>query len=62
MTIQGAGSDLTTIDARGIDRVIDVLAGAKVTIDGVEITGGHAPDGAPGSQGDDGGGIRNAAR
>jgi hypothetical protein len=39
--------------ARRIDRVIDALSGAEVTIDGVEITGGH---GAPESAGDDGGG------
>ena len=61
VTIQGAGSDLTTIDALRGDRVMEVLTGAKVTIDGVEITGGHAPDGASGSAGDDGGGIRNTA-
>ena len=41
--------------------MLDVLTGADVTIEGVEITGGRAPDGAPGTAGDDGGGLRNSA-
>src|SRR4051794_25085793 len=71
VTIVGAGAAVTTIDGNTIDRVFDVQAGAVVTIQGVTITGGHAPtggngashssaDGERGGKGGDGGGIRNA--
>jgi CSLREA domain-containing protein len=49
LTIAGAGAALTTIDAKGLDRVIDVIAGADLTITGVTITGGAAPNGGNGS-------------
>lgn len=65
-TITGAGALLTTIDAKQLDRVIDVLNGGSLTLSGVTVTGGKAPDGASGassgasgSAGSDGGGIRN---
>lgn len=46
-----------TIDARGIDRVLDVAAGAHLRLDEVTITGGAAEGaGLPAS----GGGVRNA--
>src|SRR5215207_1645974 len=45
LTIQGAGAALTTVDAGAKDRVIDVLASGNLTIRGVTITGGRAPDG-----------------
>jgi CSLREA domain-containing protein len=50
VTLQGAGAAKTTIDASGIDRVLDVpVATAKVRIQGLTLTGGRAPDGAPGT-------------
>jgi CSLREA domain-containing protein len=54
VTISGAGS-ASTLDGRGIDRVLHVLAGATATIERVTITGGRAPDGAPGATAADGG-------
>ena len=45
LTIAGAGASATTIDAKGIDRVLEVRPGRVVTISGVTITGGHAPNG-----------------
>jgi CSLREA domain-containing protein len=48
MTISGAGAGATTIDAKGIDRVFQVLSGRIVTIQGVTITGGMTPGGRPG--------------
>lgn len=54
LTIVGAGSDLTIINAAGLgdDRVFDVLAGAELTLDGLMVTGGNIVGGS-------GGGIRN---
>ena len=49
VTIQGAGASLTTIDANGVDRAIDVRAGAALTVTGVTITGGRAPNGGAGA-------------
>lgn len=70
LTISGAGAGATIIDANHIDRVLDIVTGATVTVSGVEITGGRSPQGAdggdatgsggPGGQSADGGGIRNA--
>jgi CSLREA domain-containing protein len=74
LTISGAGASSTIIDATGIpglhDRVLDVKAGATATIQGVTLTGGHAPDGDKGADrtgtgdhggdGSAGGGIANA--
>jgi hypothetical protein len=49
LVIQGAGAGQTTIDASGLnDRALHVSAGATVTITGLTITGGRAPDGLPG--------------
>jgi len=45
MTIAGSGAASTIIDADGKDRVLHVLTGATLTLTGVTITGGHAPDG-----------------
>jgi CSLREA domain-containing protein len=56
MTISGSGAAITIIDAKRIDRVLDVVAGS-VTISGVTIRGGD-PDWVP-NRGF-GGGIRNA--
>ena len=52
LTITGAGSAITTIDANGLDRVIDIFGTTSVSISGVTITGGDTPSA-------DGGGIRN---
>jgi CSLREA domain-containing protein len=71
LTVTGAGAGTTTIDASGLgDRVLTVLNGASVAIQGLEITGGHAPagaagipgsseakDGSAGGRGENGGGI-----
>ena len=73
LTLRGAGAGLTTVDASHVDRVIDVLAGAAVTIEGVTITGGATQDGTSGMDmsggfdvtagdggaGEAGGGVRN---
>lgn len=48
VTIAGAGAGATTIDANGIDRVLEVRPGRVATIQGVTITGGQAPDGRNG--------------
>ncbi len=53
ITIAGAGARTTKIDANGIDRVFEVLAGVTASIRGVTITGGSAASG-------DGGGITDA--
>ena len=55
VTIVGAGAATTILQGGGLDRVVDVLTGATVTIVGVTITGGIMNDPATG-----GGGIRNA--
>ena len=47
VTIAGAGSP--TVDARDIDRVFNVLAGATLTLRDLTITGGLAPAGTPGT-------------
>jgi CSLREA domain-containing protein len=38
--IQGAGADVTTVDAGGLDRVFDVIGGGDATLQGLRITGG----------------------
>lgn len=48
LTIRGAGAADTTIETNQPDRVLEVLPGASATIEGVTITGGHTPSGAPG--------------
>ncbi len=52
LTIIGQGSDKTTIDAAGIDRVFEVHAGSTLVLEGVRIIGGDG--------GNTGGGIRNS--
>jgi CSLREA domain-containing protein len=67
LTIKGAGAGATDISgANAEDRVFHVLAGANVTIEDLEISNGHAPDGvdAPvgegvGGTGFSGGGVYN---
>ncbi|MFZ5808531.1 MAG: choice-of-anchor Q domain-containing protein [Chloroflexota bacterium] len=56
----------TIINGNQLDRVLDVHSGITVTMEKLLIQGGHAPDGLPslvpggsGTNGDDGGGIRN---
>ena len=49
LTITGAGEHQTTIDATNLgDRVLQIAAGASVTISTLTISGGHAQAGAPG--------------
>ena len=58
LTIIGAGATATVIDATGLsDRVLSVAAGATVTLQGLTITGGQAPDGAAGADGTGGTGY-----
>ena len=42
--LNGAGADETIIDADQLDRVLQVLAGAAVTLDGVTLRDGQSPD------------------
>ncbi|MDQ3725566.1 MAG: CSLREA domain-containing protein, partial [Actinomycetota bacterium] len=56
LAIRGAGARSTVIDAQGKSRVFNV-AGGKVTIEGVTVTGGNAPEGLGGEVPGDGGGI-----
>jgi hypothetical protein len=71
ITIAGLAVGGTTVDAAGIDRVLDVRPGATVVAQDVTLTGGatppgrDAPDGsgtifARGGSAEGGGGIRNA--
>ena len=60
VTIQGAAGG-TTIDAAHLDRVLDVMFGAQVSLQNLTLTGGLSQaSGGAGSDGEDGGGIRNA--
>jgi len=52
LVINGVGSSLTIVDARGIDRVFHIHAGAEVEISNIAITGGRAGRG---------GGVANEA-
>src|SRR3954469_23566971 len=50
LVLAGAGAGATTIDAAGLDRVLDVpIAGPTVTIQNLTVTGGRAPRGTPGT-------------
>ena len=74
LTVEGADAATTTIDAAGLDRVLHIAAIGTVTLRGVTLTGGHAPDGGTGTasldaapatggtggQGSEGGGVLNA--
>src|SRR5688572_9961115 len=46
LTMRGLGRDRTVVSGEGLDRVVDVLGGAGVTIADLAIAGGAAPDGA----------------
>jgi len=52
VTINGAGLVNTILDGNNADRVIQILAGARVTLDGVAVRNGNPGTGA------DGGGIK----
>ncbi|MEM9155165.1 MAG: choice-of-anchor Q domain-containing protein, partial [Cyanobacteria bacterium P01_F01_bin.33] len=41
VTIQGAGADVTIVDANELDRVFQVLETGKLTLEGVTVTGGQ---------------------
>jgi CSLREA domain-containing protein len=56
LTLSGAGAGTTVLDGNGLDRVLDVFAGATVTVQGVTITGGHTPTGGPGGDASGGSG------
>ncbi|MGN6201663.1 MAG: choice-of-anchor Q domain-containing protein [Solirubrobacterales bacterium] len=56
LVIRGAGARSTVIDAHGTSRVFDV-AGDTVTIEGLLVTGGVAPEGVGSDEPGDGGGI-----
>ena len=65
LTIAGQGPGTTTISPAGIDRALDVAAGATARAERLTVAFGAAPSGAssPGAAGGDGepgGGIRNA--
>ena len=76
VTLVGAGSAATVIDASGLgDRALSIASGARVTLSKLTIRGGEAPSGSAGTQGTggvacapggagsagaDGGGIFNA--
>jgi hypothetical protein len=45
LTITGAGSGTTIIDANSVDRLIEVTGGRTVSISGVTLTRGRAPNG-----------------
>jgi predicted outer membrane repeat protein len=47
ITLTGAGSASTTIDANHIDRAFAVQSGASLAISGVTVRGGAQPDSAP---------------
>ena len=52
LTIIGAGTGATVIDASGLgDRVLSIASGASVTLSQLTITGGHPPTAAGGSAG-----------
>ncbi len=52
LTITGAGEGSTLIDASGLaNRVLQVAAGARVTVNGLTISAGHAPNGNTGLAG-----------
>ncbi|MEO0853561.1 MAG: hypothetical protein AAFY15_08675, partial [Cyanobacteria bacterium J06648_11] len=55
ITIRGAGAGVTIIDANSLDRVFEVLPGAKLTLEDVTVTGGSATGSFPGNLG---GGIQ----
>lgn len=60
LTLIGAGSSSTTLTASEIDRPLHVLADVTVEIEGLTLTGGHAPDSTIATpNAEAGGGIMN---
>jgi CSLREA domain-containing protein len=60
LTIRGAGAARTIIDASGVDRIFDIVAGATVRLERLTVTGGSTrTDGCCGSPGQSGGAIAN---
>jgi hypothetical protein len=74
LTIIGAGAGTTTVSGGQHDRVFENFAPAKLRLEAITITGGHAPDGSDGgnvsgnssqlnapsgNRGEDGGGVLN---
>ncbi len=51
IALTGAGAAHTVIRAVARDRILDVAAGNTVSVADLTMTGGHAPDGAPGGPG-----------
>jgi CSLREA domain-containing protein len=52
LTVSGAGLSATIVDATGLgDRVLSIATGASLTVQRLEISGGHAPAGAAGANG-----------
>ncbi|HJW91843.1 MAG TPA: choice-of-anchor Q domain-containing protein [Anaerolineales bacterium] len=51
LTIQGAGLGNSVIDGEGIDRIFQVLSGARLTLSGLTVQNGNPPGG-------EGGGIK----
>jgi CSLREA domain-containing protein/MYXO-CTERM domain-containing protein len=63
LTLVGAGRELTTLDAAGVDRVLDIRSGT-VTVQDLTVTGGLTAvlgGGGPLSEAEHGGGIRSGA-
>jgi CSLREA domain-containing protein len=58
VTIVGAGSGPTTIDAGGTDRVLVIGAGAPTTLQDLTLTGGHPAGGPLTAPGGNGGAIQ----
>lgn len=48
LNINGSGAGTTTLDANGIDRVLEIRPGRVAMVRRVTITGGRAPDGFDG--------------
>ena len=57
LTIENTGGGVTTLDGQGQSTVLQVLAGANVTVSNITITGGQANQGYASASG---GGIQNA--
>lgn len=60
LVIAGPGAGLLTVSANNMSRVFNLSGSGPVTISGMTITGGRAPDGGTGDPGGDGGGILNS--
>jgi len=61
LTINGNGATIQRSSAVGTPRfrIFHVANGAVLTLNDLTVSNGHSPDGAAGSDGDDGGGIYN---